>query len=129
MKVTRILHASVNSAAAPESTVDFYRRVLGMEASPFRPDIPGVPGQWFDVGEAQLHLIGIASSGAGLDPSRHHVCFGVADLEDAVSELEAAGVTYFRASQQHPHGVVEQVFLTDPSGNVIELQQDASGTQ
>lgn len=124
MKVTRILHASVNSAAAPERTAEFYGRLLGLRESAFRPDIPGVPGQWFDAGDAQLHLIGLRSAGGGLDPSRHHVCFGVADLDEAVAELDAAGVPYVRASQQHPHGTVEQVFLTDPSGNVVELQED-----
>ena len=124
MKVTRILHACVNTAAAPDETVAFYRDVLGLNVSPSRPDIPGVPGQWLDVGDAQLHLIGLRSSGPALDPSRHHVCFGVSDLDAAVVALDAAGVQYVRSQQHQAARVVEQVFFTDPSGNVVELQAD-----
>ena len=124
MKVERILHASVNTAAAFDETAAFYRDVLGL-AEDWRPEMPGVPGQWFAVGDAQVHLVGRSASEHALDPSRHHVCFAVDDLEGAVVELEARGLSVLRSSQQHPGGVVHQVFTVDPSGNIVELQQSA----
>jgi hypothetical protein len=48
------------------------------------------------------------------------VCFGVEDLDDAVRELEAQSVPYVRANQ----GDVVHVWVTDPTGFTIELQQD-----
>lgn len=122
MKVTRIMHASVNSASAVDDTAVFYRDVLGLDEA-WRPEIPGVPGHWFTVGDAQIHLVGRDPSDQELDPSRHHVCLGVEDLAGAVAELEARGLPVIRAAQQHPGGEVVQVFVTDPCGNVIELQQ------
>ena len=73
----------------------------------------------------QLHLVGSPTRAAGtIDPSAHHVCFGVDDLETAVGELERAGIAYVRGSQNQ-HGVeVAQIFVVDPAGNVIELQDD-----
>ncbi len=124
MRITRILHASVNTSAATEETAAFYRDVLGL-ATTWRPDI-GVPGTWFTVDDAQLHLVGSAPLPGVLDPRAHHVCFGTADLDAAVAELDARDVPYVSAEQQHPGRVVRQVFFTDPAGNVIELQEDPS---
>jgi catechol 2,3-dioxygenase-like lactoylglutathione lyase family enzyme len=124
MKITRLLHASVNTAAATDEAAHFYREVLGL-AEEWRPDIPGVPGSWFALGDAQLHLIGLRSSDAAIDPSRHHVCLGVVDLDGAVAELTAAGIPFARSSQHHPERVVHQIFFTDPAGNTIELQEDS----
>ena len=84
-----------------------------------------MPGAWFAVDAVQLHLVGAPEREPGtIDPSAHHVCFAVADLDAAVAELEAASVPYVRGSQDQ-HGVeVAQIFVTDPVGNVVELQQD-----
>jgi glyoxylase I family protein len=119
MNVTRILHASVNAAGGLEETTRFYAEVLGLLPAP-RPEIPGVPGAWFRAGEGEVHVIGAPCRGEGIDPTGHHYCLAVEDLDAAVGELEAKGVPYVRAGQ----GSVVQVFLTDPAGNTIELQQD-----
>ena len=124
MQITRILHASVNSADRVEATHDFYASVLGLAPAP-RPDI-GIPGSWLDVDAAQVHLVGFPTVGVAIDPSDHHICFGVTDLGAATAELDAAGVAWVAADQTQLDGrVVRQVFLADPAGNTIELQEDA----
>lgn len=148
MKVTRLLHASVNVSADLDAARDWYARTLGLDST-WRPEIPGVPGAWFAIDAVQLHLVGAPERGAGelsptndvedpsrdertcdrvadrsIDPGAHHVCFGVDDLDAAVAELDAAGVAYVRGSQDQRGVEVAQIFVTDPSGNVVELQQD-----
>ena len=127
MRVTRVLHASVNTNRDLEASVSFYRQVLGL-CETDRPDIPGVPGVWFAVGGVELHLVGSAPLGVALDPGAHHVCFAVDDLDAAVAELEAFSIAFVTGEQHQAHGVVRQVWVTDPVGNVVELQQDSEAT-
>lgn len=120
MKVTRILHASVNVEGSLDATATFYTSVLGLGSTP-RPTIPGVSGQWFSVGDGQLHLVDAPHRGAPrIDPTGPHVCFGVEDLDAAIAELERAGISYERGAQ----GDVVQIWVTDPSGFTVELQLD-----
>jgi hypothetical protein len=120
MNLTRILHASVNVEGRLAPARDFYSTLFQLERAP-RPSIPGVAGEWFKVGDAQLHLVDAPHRGGRqIDPTGPHVCFGVEDLDDAIRELEAESVPYVRATQ----GDVVQVWVTDPSGFTIELQQD-----
>jgi glyoxylase I family protein len=124
MKVTRFHHVSVNCEDAPlDSMVAFYRDVLGLGDEP-RPEIPGVDGHWHRVGSQQLHLVGAPPRGAGIDPTGNHYCVAVEDLDAAVAELEARGIEYMRAIQGED---VVQIWITDPAGNTIELQQETTG--
>lgn len=119
MKVTRIHHASVNTHGASLDTVRrFYADVLGLPLAP-RPDL-GVDGAWYEAGAGQVHVIDAPAPGAGIDPIGNHYCLAVDDLDAAVAELDRAGVEFFRAG--------DQVFLTDPGGNTIELQHDDRDT-
>jgi catechol 2,3-dioxygenase-like lactoylglutathione lyase family enzyme len=118
VEVTRILHHSVNVEGGLDENVAFYRR-LALPDLP-RPSIPGIGGHWFGVGEAQVHLVDAPQGEAVIRPTGPHVCFGVADLEAAISELERDDIPYVRATQ----GDVVQIWVTDPAGNTIELQQD-----
>lgn len=120
MKVTRILHASVNVSGLLEETDRFYADLLGLDAA-LRPEIPGVGGRWFSAGDGQVHLVDAPMAGVGIDPTGPHFCLGVEDLEAAVAELDRRGIPYLRATQ--PVDVV-QVWITDPAGNTVELQQD-----
>jgi catechol 2,3-dioxygenase-like lactoylglutathione lyase family enzyme len=120
MKVTRILHASVNVEDRLTPTAVFYTTLLGLDPAP-RPTIPGVAGQWFAVGDAQLHLVDAPHRGAPrIDPTGPHLCFGVDDLDAAIAELDDAGIPYERGAQ----GTTRQVWITDPSGFTVELQAD-----
>ena len=128
MRITRVLHASVNVAGGVGDATSFYRDVLGLQTI-WRPEIPGVPGTWLDIGdEVQLHLVGSEPRPEGIDPGAQHVCFGVDDLDAAVAELDTAGIDHLEGSQDHHGTVVRQVWITDPAGNVIEFQQDPAVT-
>jgi len=125
VRVTRFHHVSVNAnGASLEEMVGFYRDVLGLRDQP-RPDIPDVPGYWQVVGDQELHLVGAPASGAAIDPTGHHYCVAVDDLDAAIAELEARGIEYARAVQGE--GTV-QIWIADPAGNTIELQQDTRVT-
>jgi catechol 2,3-dioxygenase-like lactoylglutathione lyase family enzyme len=121
MKVTRFHHVSVNSNGAPlDEIVGFYRDVFGL-ADKSRPEIPGIPGHWHVVGDQELHVVGAPPSGAPIDTTGHHYCLAVEDLDAAIAELETRGIEYTRAVQGE-HTV--QIWINDPAGNTIELQQD-----
>ncbi|MCU1430209.1 MAG: Glyoxalase-like domain [Actinomycetia bacterium] len=125
MNVTRFHHVSVNTNDAPlGDMVTFYRDVLGL-GDEARPDIPGVPGHWHAVGDLQLHLVGAPSRGPGIDPTGQHYCVAVEDLDAAIAELTERGIPYVRGVQGE-HNV--QIWITDPAGNTIELQQETRGT-
>ena len=125
MKVTRFHHVSVNTnGVALDDLVTFYRDVLGLDDKP-RPDIPGVPGHWHRVGDQELHLVGAAPQGTPIDSTGHHYCVAVTDLDAAIAELEARGIEYQRAVQGQ--GTV-QIWINDPAGNTLELQQDTGRT-
>ena len=118
MNVTRILHHSVNVEGDLDAAVAFYRRLSLPDAR--RPEIPGVAGHWFTVERAQVHLVDAPAGSAEIRPTGPHVCFGVENLAQAVAELEQEGVPFVRGWQ----GDVEQIWIADPVGNTIELQQD-----
>ena len=121
MKVTRFHHVSINCNKTPvPAVVAFYRDVLGL-GDKARPEIPGIDGHWHTVGDQELHLVGAPARGAGIDPTGHHYCVAVADLDGAIAELDERGIEYERAVQGE--GTV-QIWITDPAGNTIELQQE-----
>jgi catechol 2,3-dioxygenase-like lactoylglutathione lyase family enzyme len=118
VKVTRILHHSFNVEGDLDGCVEFYRR-LSLTDTP-RPSIPGVAGHWFGVDQAQVHLVDAPAGDTDIRPTGPHVCFGVEDLDAAVAELEGAGIPFVQGWQ----GAVRQIWVADPVGNTIELQQD-----
>ncbi|MBK8992944.1 MAG: VOC family protein [Gammaproteobacteria bacterium] len=119
MKITRINHAALNVPAGVEDMERFYTGLLGIPTVP--RDIPPefaarIPGFWLQLGETQLHVIQAELKGVAREPTGRHIAFYVEDLEAAVATLAAEGVAHDRFG-----GVV---FLADPGGNTIELQQD-----
>ena len=121
MHVIRFHHVSVNTRGVPlDEVAAFYQDVLGLRGKP-RPDIPGVPGRWLEVGDQELHVVDVPPAAAGIDPTGDHYCAVVDDLDGAVAELDARGIAYLRSDQMT--GAV-QVWFADPAGHTIELQQD-----
>ena len=86
-----------------------------------RPEIPGVPGTWKGVGDLELHLVGAPPRGTPIDSTGNHYCLVVDDLDAAVAELDAQGIAYKRGVQGESN---VQIWINDPAGNTIELQQD-----
>ena len=89
---------------------------------------PGVPGFWINVGEGgQIHLIGgeqpsPLAKGPGQDPTIPHVALAVADIQKTKAELNRLNVPYW--SMTGINGpTAEQIFINDPSGNMVELHQ------
>jgi len=121
VKVTRFHHVSVNANDTPlADVVSFYVDLLGL-GSKERPVIPGIPGHWFDVADQELHVVGAPPHGTAIDSTGNHFCITVADLDEAIAELEQRKIPYERAVQGA--GTV-QIWINDPAGNTIELQQD-----
>jgi len=116
------------SADDEKTALAFYRDVLGLSPDPGRPDIPGVPGYWMEVGgRAQIHLMAVTgqsryAKGARQDPTLTHVALAVADIQEARRELDRLGVKYWTIRGVTGPGA-EQVFMDDPFGNMIELHQ------
>lgn len=109
-------HVSINVHDAGEA-IAFYTDVLGLMARDDRPDF-SFGGAWLDLGDQQVHLLEVPVP----DDRGQHFAIRVADLDGAVAELRAKGVT---VGDPSPVGTGRQSFLHDPSGNMIELHQPA----
>lgn len=118
MKVVRVQHVSVNCRGRLDATRRFYSELFELPPIP-RPVIPGVAGSWLGIGDVQLHLVDAAQSGDLPDPVAPHWCLWVADIDAARAELEEVGIDYIEGAQ----GEVVQIWITDPNGQVVELQQ------
>jgi len=113
MKPSGVHHVSICVTDA-EAGLAFYRDVMGCAPLP-RPDLG--PGYWLDAGGQQVHLM----QSDEVPPRRNHFAFRVADLDAAVEDLQAKGVTVH--ATPHIQGAGRQAFLHDPFGNFLELNQ------
>src|SRR2546423_5482655 len=117
MEPLGVHHVALNVADVNEA-VAFYTERLGFSVRSDRPDL-GIAGAWLDAGDQQVHLVQ-----APTPPSTgQHFALLVSDLAAVIGELRGAGV---QVSDAMPIGSAQQAFLTDPSGNTIELHQRAS---
>lgn len=111
-----------------DEAVDFYVRVLGLTLRPERPHGIGA-GAWLSAGAApqegdgvgsgqQVHLtVGTPTTSAGA-----HFALLVRDVDAAAAELRGHGVP---VSAPTAVGAARQAFLSDPSGNAVELHEAA----
>jgi glyoxylase I family protein len=114
MQPLGIHHVAINVRDVA-AAVDFYEGSLGFVVRDDRPQF-GFGGAWLDAGPQQLHLVEAEPPGN----LGQHFALRVADLDETVAELRARG---HRVSEPAPVGAGRQSFLTDPSGNVIELHE------
>jgi len=110
-------------APAPlvEHLRDFYVDVLGLHVG-WRPPF-NFPGYWLYLGErAVLHLV---ETPPGADPTNppngsfDHIAFTCTGVDDFRARLDALRIAYRHA--QVPGTALQQLFVTDPSGNGVEL--------
>ncbi len=103
-----------------EAAVRFYVDVLGLRLRDDRPDF-GFGGAWLDAGGQQVHLLE-----AQMPPSLgQHFALHVDDLDAVVAELRGRGIGVTDPSGV---GADRQAFLSDPSGNGIELHEVGTGS-
>ncbi len=107
-------HVSINVDDV-ETALRFYTDVLGLAPRTDRPDF-GFGGAWLDAGGQQVHLI------EGRPPAAlgQHFALLVDDLDGSIAELRDRAV---EVSDPQPVASSRQAFLSDPSGNLIELHQ------
>jgi catechol 2,3-dioxygenase-like lactoylglutathione lyase family enzyme len=114
-----INHVSVNARDLRES-VDFYVELLG--AVPIPSPNFGVPVQWLALGHTQLHLYE-----RDIQPtSNHHFAVTVEDLEPIYRAAERREAFERHAFGNHLvelPGDVIQLYVRDPSGNLVEIDQ------
>ena len=141
------MHLSLNHFSIRSADLDacrrFYGDVLGLVLGP-RPEFP-FPGQWFYAGDtaftanAVVHIIGIDAQdteglkaylgerGAADLPGTgvvDHVAFAATGLAEMRSRLQRLGLS---ARERNVPGLgLQQMFLTDPNGVVIELNYPAT---
>ncbi|HVA75409.1 MAG TPA: VOC family protein [Acidimicrobiales bacterium] len=114
MQPLGVHHVSINVEDVDKALM-FYTEVLGLTVRDDRPDF-GFPGAWLDAGGQQVHLIG-----APAPPAKgQHFAVRVDDLPAVVEELRGRGV---QISDAMAVGRSLQAFLSDPSGNQVELHQ------
>ena len=114
--ISGVHHVSLNVTDA-EVSRRFYVEVLGFTERDDRPEFP-FAGSWLQVGDQQVHLLEVADF---VPPKGQHFALGVDDLEAVRGHLIASGV---EVSEPSPIGdICVQCFFTDPTGNLIELNQ------
>ena len=130
-RVTQLMHHAIRIGKSDEDlrrTEHFYGEILGLEKDPKRPHVPGIPGFWYDVGPNQIHLMGsddsaprvIFPEGKPNDPTVPHVALMVDDLEAMRRRFKEAGIDFWEVTALTG---VPQLFVRDPFGNQIELQE------
>ncbi len=115
----RINHVSINARDLQES-VRFYTELLGAE--PVATPNFGLPVQWMALGTTQLHLFE-----KDLQPtSHHHLGISVDDLEPvyrAAERWDAFDDRAFGNRLVELPGDVVQLYVRDPAGNLVEVDQ------
>jgi catechol 2,3-dioxygenase-like lactoylglutathione lyase family enzyme len=118
-------HAIRVRPGTEQATGAFFDGVLGLSADPGARAVPGIPLWWMDAGTSgQIHLFAVDgpsphTTSDGFDPFSAHVALGCPDIDEAQAELDRLGVTWHHAGR----GARRQLFVHDPSGNMIELHQ------
>lgn len=134
IRVVELHHHGIRIGTKPgelEEVRKFYTEVLRVSLDSGRPEIPGIPGFWMDVGQGekttQIHLMSAvgmspAARSEKEDPTRPHVALAVENIQEVGLELERRGICHWRME-----GLVgtnsDQIFVQDPAGNLVELHQ------
>lgn len=124
---TRVNHIAFSVHDLQKST-NFYLQLIGLDSIP-EPFHDG-RHTWFSIGDkSHLHLI--QNPGPIIKPEKNkHLCFRVPSVDAFVSKLVKAGVSYEdwlgkKNSITIRVDKVKQVYLQDPDGYWLEINDDA----
>jgi glyoxylase I family protein len=114
----RFLHASLLVADLAASR-DFYEAIIGLRPLP-RPEL-GFPGAWYDLGNAQLHLLRLDNPDPIAGRPAHggrdrHIALAVSDWDGLGARLDARAIAYTLSQSGR-----RALFCRDPDGNTLEL--------
>jgi catechol 2,3-dioxygenase-like lactoylglutathione lyase family enzyme len=93
----------------------FYEGILSLYPIP-RPDF-GFPGEWYEVGHQQLHLM----EGQDVLNQKQHFAIEVGNIKETFETLKSNAVTIVSPPDKRPHDRSDYMFCLDPDGNLIEL--------
>jgi len=117
--IERVLHVSV-IVADTETSLQFYRDVLGLVVDNNRPDL-GYPGAWLHVGAQQIHLLQVPNPDPTTSRPQHggrdrHAAFAVSEFDELTAQLAANQIqhTLSRSGRR-------ALFCRDPDGNTLEF--------
>lgn len=105
---------------------DFYENLLGLSPGEFNHEIKGMPGKYwieYEVGNVTLAICNAWEPSGQNGPS---VAFEVDNLDEAVSELKKAGVTFVADHIESP--VCSFALIVDPDGNGITIHKRKPGS-
>ena len=104
----------------------FYEGILGLKEIPRPPFDFG--GAWYELGAGQLHLIVHPPTltmrrTTDIDAKDGHLAIRVASYHEALAHLKRLGIECL----ERPRNLTPwpQIYVTDPDGNVIELNAAA----
>ena len=122
ISLSRLDHVAL-TVADTEKTVQFYRRVLGMEALTFGP---GRRALAFGSGRINLHQMGREFSPHALWPTPGSVdlCFLTdTPLAEVEAHLRRCGVMIEEGpvSRAGAAGSLQSLYIRDPDGNLVEI--------
>ena len=123
VEICGILHTSF-LVADLDRALDFYHGVVGLELDPDRPDLE-YPGAWLQIQAQQIHLLQLPNPDPTDDRPQHggrdrHVAFEIRNLDELVTKLETAGITYSLSRSGR-----QAMFCRDPDGNALEFIEKA----
>ncbi len=122
MQIASLDHVALHVADVVISE-GFYRQVLGLE-SLSRPAFD-FPGAWLRIGSSQqLHLIGGRSEAVSSHSRGTHFAVRVDDLDAWARQLRIQEAD-FSGPHRRPDGW-RQIFVIDPDGHYVELNQPPS---
>jgi catechol 2,3-dioxygenase-like lactoylglutathione lyase family enzyme len=111
----KLHHASIRVTDLDRSR-KFYEGLLGFAIAP-RPDM-GFPGEWYALGDSQLHLIATPKVMEGIDPTDPHFAIEVEDFEGAKKLLGDQGISF--------RDFATVLWIQDPDGYTVEIRQKES---
>jgi len=118
--ITAAVHHISYAVSDLERSQRFYGETLGLDPIE-RPDL-GLPGAWYSVGNAEVHLIltpagaDVGTRPASLTPLANHNAFAVSDYQETVEHFKNAKIEVLETSPDRG-----QLWIRDPDGNVLEF--------